>query len=178
MITREDLRHKYAAFSNFELLAIVEDSANYTDLAVAVAREELQKRNLTKTDFDNYKEYQQEEARIYINKYFVEELTIWQKLFFYILWIPILHFPIKQNLAQDGYILKTRQAGYYSICGFILMIAAVFFSAAIGESDWITLIVWLLLFLTPLQFDHYFNKGRLIKKYNAEVARQQKPTSK
>jgi hypothetical protein len=173
MIKRQDLERTYAAYSNYELLQVVEYPERYTPLALEVAQQELKKRNITESEKEEFKESEKKEALLLIDKYFLLGLTVWQKLFFYLLWIiPFLHLPFKQNLAQDGYILKSRQSSYYSICGFLMLLIALLVSFTLGiESEWIIWVMWPLLFFIPLRFDTYFNQEPLIKKFNKEIAR-------
>ena len=46
MVTKEELEKRYAELSNKELLDIIENKFSYTELAIAVALEEISKRKL------------------------------------------------------------------------------------------------------------------------------------
>jgi hypothetical protein len=157
MISQEDLQKTYSAFSTDELLAIVRQPGDYTQLAVSVAKEELAKRNVTEDqelDFDK----RVEQAKTIALRYASEELSIGLKFFFYFIWIPLLHFAVKQNLREGGFRLKVQQAGYYSIAGFITFVITALVSTVLNLTDWPAGFVWALLIVPALFLDKYVNK--------------------
>jgi hypothetical protein len=159
MILREDIQKKYSGLSTGELLAIVREKEGYTEMAISVAQEELTKRNITDDQVREFDERVEEDNAVVLQKA-REDLGIFQKCFFYFIWVPLLHFPVKQNLREDGYFLKVRQAGYYSLAGFITFVITAFVSIALDLSDWPALLVWILLILLAFGLDNFFNKKR------------------
>jgi hypothetical protein len=157
MVSREDIAKTYSGLSTDELLAIVREQGGYTALAISAAQEELAKRNVTEAQVLEFDE-RIEQAKTVARQSASEELSFLQKCFFYFIWVPLLHFPIKQNLREDGFVLKVRQAGYYSIAGFISFILTALISAAINLSDLLSIMVWALLILPACVLDKYFNK--------------------
>lgn len=151
MVTKEDLEIRYAALSNSELMDIIDRKFEYTELAVTVAIQELGKRDVNEQDVANYKEKVFTEFHDEIQKNFVDDLTVTQKLlFFYFFWIPFVTIPIKNNFVRDGFLLKRSQAGFFSIMGF----AACFISILlVSVSSVLTYTIFILLGFLTLQYD-------------------------
>lgn len=159
MILREDIQKKYSGLSIDELLAIVREQEGYTEMAISVAQEELAKRNVTDDQVREFDERTDEANAVALRQAW-EKLGIFQKCFFYFIWVPLLHFPVKQNLREDGYFFKVRQAGYYSLAGFIAFVITALVSVALDLSDWPALLVWVVLILPAFALDNFFNKKR------------------
>ena len=81
MVTKEDLERKYKNLSNSELLNIIENKFNYTELAVIVALEEISRRNITEKDISKFKKEKIKEAEEFVVKNIVDDLTFFQKIF-------------------------------------------------------------------------------------------------
>lgn len=158
MISREDIQKKYSGLSTNELLAIVRDEEGYTETAIFVANEELQKRNVTEDQLHEFEERTKQSNAIILQKVSAE-LSIFQKCFFYFIWVPLLHFPIKQNLREDGFVLKVRQAGYYSLAGFVCLILTALFSILLNLSDMLSVLTWVILILPVFALDNYSKKN-------------------
>jgi len=166
MITKEELEKRYVTLSNNELLEIIEDKFSYTELAVIVALEEISRRKLNESDIKKYKENAFEDAKMFIKKNIEDDLTFLQKNIFFFLWIPFLNFLFKRSFIDDGYILKIRQANYYSWCGFIFFIIDAILQSQFKLSNSIFWIIWILSFLLPYYYDEFFNRKNQIKKLN------------
>lgn len=162
-MTKEELQKTYSNFSNQELLAIIDNKFKYTELAVTVALEELGKRNLSEQDIQDYKTEQLNKVIKEINYNINDDLNLLQKNFFFFIWIPLITFPFKRNFIDDGYVLKLKQANYYSLLGFILLMIIVFFSVAFRLRTLTTLGIWILSFLIAYTFDDFFNRQQQIK---------------
>ena len=164
MVTKEDLQKKYASFSNKELLDILENKFSYTDLAITVAIEEIAKRKLSEEDIKLYKQKKVKEINNFIEKNIVDDLTLFQKNLFFFIWIPFLNFPIKRNFIDDGFILKLKQANYYSWLGFIFLIIISIVASNLNFSTLTFIIFWIISFLLAYFFDEYFNRESQIRK--------------
>ncbi|MEO7212151.1 hypothetical protein [Mucilaginibacter sp.] len=162
MISKEQLETTYSSLPTNKLLAIMDSPANYTELAIMVATAELTKRNVGDTEKALYEEEQLEKAEIFVQKILYDELSFLQKNLFYFLWFPILNFAFKMNLRQDGYLLKLKQANYYSLAGFVFFILSGFLSALLNISDISALSIWVFGFVVSYFFDQRFNKQRMI----------------
>jgi hypothetical protein len=155
MITKQDLQEKYAAYSLPELLEVVENKHNYTDLAVVVAIEEISKRNVTEEQIASAKEEQALEIKEMVKKNYVDRLSVSQKhIFFFLFWFPFLTAAIKLNFAEDGSQMKLKQARYFSWLGVISMVVASLAGYNFNISFWLILIPE---FAVTLIFDGVFN---------------------
>ena len=166
MIPREELKERYIHKSNNELLEIIEDKFSYTELAVIVALEEISRRKLNENDIKNYKEKVSENAQIFIRKNIEDDLTFLQKSLFFFIWIPFLNFLFKRSFMYDGFVLKIKQANYYSWFGFILFAFNGILQSQFKLSNSTFWIIWILSFLLPYNYDEFFNRKNQIKNLN------------
>src|SRR5438270_13419468 len=149
-MTAEELSETYSSLSTKELLDIIDNKFDYTELAVAVALSELSKRNLSEQDIKEYKDDKLEEAKEFIKKNFIDDLNVVQKTLFFFIWFPLFTFPFRQNLRDDGFVLKLKQARYYSWCGFIFMIVSDTAAKILDSSTAGFLALWVLGFILTL----------------------------
>ena len=167
MINKKDLEEKYAGYSLTELLEVIENKHNYTDTAVVVAIEELSRRKVTEEEILLHKQEQIEKTTEKVKRNYVDRLTIWQKHFFFFIWLPLLTFPFKRNFTEGGFEMKLKQARYFSLLGFISVMAATYFTIQFNldnTSFWLILIPE---FALTLIFDGLFNPVYVFKE-NAE----------
>lgn len=160
----EDLRKTYAEAPTEKLLDIIDNKFEYTDAAVKIALEELSKREISEADIKTYKETVESNFESAIRKLVFDDLSLAQKNFFYFLWIPLIHFAVKQNFRDDGYYLKVKQATYYSWVGFGLLMLSVFISIEFDLSELSTLAIWIAGFIPAYAFDEKFNRRALISR--------------
>jgi hypothetical protein len=161
MVTKEDLEKRYSGLSNHELMEIIENKFSYTELSISVAFAEIAKRKISEEDVKAYKESQIHEAEKFIKKNVVDDLTFLQKNLFFYLWIPFIGLILKRRFIDDEYILKLKQANYYSWFGFVSCFVSVLIESNLNFSFWIC---WILLFLVAYTFDETFNRQSQIKK--------------
>lgn len=153
MISRTDLEEKYAGYSNEELLDVVLNKEGYTEIAVEQAQAELTRRNVSGNEISQMVT-ERDKAEFYIVKNARANIRFWQKCFFYFIWVPLLHFAIKQNLREDGYERKVKQAGYYSIMGFVFFILAGISSGVVQE--YLGLPIWALGLFVAILLEKFF----------------------
>ena len=171
MVTKEELQNKYTKLTIEELLIIIDNKHDYTDLAVSVAISELAKRNIAEEQISNYKAKQVDALKKYVRANVVDDLKLWQKLLYYIFFLPILNFPFRRNLAEDGYALKLKQATYYCWAGFWgLLVAAVL---TIDAGSIRALLIWGILFIIAYIYNEQFNRQKLINKLNRIFTHEQ-----
>lgn len=163
-MTREDLQEQYAVLSTNELLEIIDRKFDYTELAVTVALEEIGRRNLSEENIREYKGEQVAQANSFIKKNIVDDLNVFFKVLFFFIWLPLLNFPFKQNFRDGNYVLKLKQANYYSLLGFVFMVLIALSSEFAPQSDLTAFTIWFLSFLPAYGFDEYFNRKRQIRK--------------
>jgi hypothetical protein len=119
MPTKEELQEKYATLSTDKLMEIIDDKFAYTELAVTLALHELSSRNVSEGDIKSYKDKQVEKLTTFVKRNIIDDLTLLQKNLFFFIWFPLLTYAFRRNFSEDGYLLKLKQANYYSWAGFI-----------------------------------------------------------
>ena len=164
MITEEDLQKKYSKLSNNELMEIIDNKFSYTELALSVVFKEMSKRNISEGDVKIYKDKKIKEAENFIAKNIMDDLTFFQKNLFFYVWFPFLNFLFKRSFIDGEYILKLKQANYYSLFGFIFFVIAIIIQFKANFSTYTFWIIWILSFPIAYYFDEYFNKQNQIRK--------------
>lgn len=167
MVTKEDLQQKYRDLSTEKLIEIIDNKANYTELAVEVAKAEFLSRNASKEEVIDYFVQKIDNGNLALERS-VEPLGFFQKLLFFFLFIPLLHFAFKMNYKADGATLKIRQSNYYSLIGFISLILS---TLTIVAFDWdvpdlTTLGIWMIFFIPAYFLDDHFNQRVIIERIN------------
>ena len=161
-MNREDLQQQYATLSINELLEIIDRKFDYTELAITIALEEINRRSISEEDIREYKEEQIAKAVTFIKRNIVDDLSLLQKVLFFFIWFPLLNFPFKQNFRDGNYMLKLKQANYYSFLGFAFMVLVAFVSGWYTLSNLTSFTIWFLSFLPAYGFDESFNRKRQI----------------
>lgn len=173
-MTPEELKKTYAGLSTNELLEIVDSKFDYTELAVSIALAELSRRQVSEQDIKGYKEKQIEKAVTFIKCNISDDLTLFQKNLFYFLWVPLINFPFKQNFRDGNFVLKLKQANYYSLIGFMIFMLIGIVSAMYDLSNLTSLAIWIIGFIPAYAFDETFNRQQQIKELKA-IFRDQEP---
>ena len=165
MITKEDLQQKYQKLSTEKLIEIIDNKANYTELAVEVAVAEFNSRNVPEKEVVDYRVKQVDNFNLAIERS-VEPLGFFQKLLFFFLFIPLLHFAFKMNYKSDGATLKLRQSNYYSLLGFISLLLSTLTIVALNRdvADSTVLGIWMIFFIPAYLLDDHFNKRIIIER--------------
>lgn len=170
-MSAEELRQNYSKFSIGQLLEILDNKFEHTELAITIAIAELSKRNVTEDDIRSYKENLINQAEQFVDRNIVDDLNLLQKHLFYFLWVPILNSVFKQNFAEDGYALKLKQANYYSLLGFIFCVLSVVISIKFEFPVLTTLAFWLVGMIPAYAFDELFNRQQQIKRLIGKFTR-------
>jgi hypothetical protein len=163
------LRKRYSQFTRSQLLNIVDNQGNYTDLAISIALDELSRRGVWEEDILSYEKEQFEKEKILIEKSINYELNLWHKmLFFSVLIIPFFGAAFRQNFLEDGHMLKLKQAAYYSRFGFFSIIFVVIISIFFVLGNLISLSVFISFFLVALVFDNRMNRQKMLREMERE----------
>lgn len=162
-INEEDLAKKYESLTNDELLELLDNKFRYTDVAVKTAIIELSKRNISEEDIKGYKTKLTNELEKDVLKLVYYDLKIYQKILFYIFWLPIFNFAFKMNYRERGEYLKIKQANYYSLLGFVfcMVVSIIGVNYNLGEFSFIYL--WLSCIIPTYVFDEFFNRNNTIQ---------------
>lgn len=171
-MNKEDLEQQYAALSTNELLEIVDRKFDYTDLAVAVALAEISKRGISEETMKEYKDLQVSRAKETLQKIIIDDLKVGYKIFFFFIWFPLFNFAPKQNYRDGNFVLKLRQANYYSRLGFLFMILTALASGVYNFSDLTAATIWFVSFLPAFAFDEFFNRKRLLQRLLARYGKR------
>lgn len=163
-MTPEELKKTYLKLSTVELLEIVDNKFDYTALAVSIALAELASREVSEQDINHYKDSQIEKAITFIKRNISDDLNLLQKNLFYFIWFPLINFAFKQNFRDDNYILKLKQANYYSLIGFLVFISTGVLSAIFNYNNLISFAIWIVGFIPAYIFDEKFNREKQINK--------------
>ena len=168
MLTKEDLQKRYESLSNSDLLEIIDNKHQYTDMAVSVALSELAKRNVDEEEIAKYKENQIIDFADTIDRNYIDDLSVWQKVFFFIFFIPIFHFAFKIGFRRDGYILKAQQANFYSITGFLSLLAINITIFSLGFNDTFIMLGWAAVFFATLYIDLNIRRKKRLEIFEQE----------
>jgi hypothetical protein len=159
MVTQESLKEQYAKFDNIELLEITANKKGYTELAISVALTELKKRGIPNDEIRNYKSVLPQQPDELLVKNYLADLNLFQKIIFYILWIPTIRDYFTTNFQPGGYVLKYQQSNYYSILGFVFTFLSLLATQYPNQTY---IAVWCGGFLASYLFDIYVNRERQI----------------
>jgi hypothetical protein len=157
------LQETYSKLSNNELLDIICHSSKYTSSALSLAHAELDKRSVSLDQRNTYSQYQAAIDALSPAYNIVDDLSLSQKVFFFVLWLPrIGGFSVSVNtrakLSEKGHILKVWQSNYYAVLGFVAFIITL--AIANNNSVAAMVIIWSLCFLVAYLFDRLYNLRR------------------
>ena len=160
MVTEESLNELYRKMSTEDLLEIAKDKIGYTELANSVALEKLKHRKVTPNEITQYESIfpkidDDTKRNCLVDLEFSKKL-----LYFFVLWFPRARRLFASNFRQDGYILKIGQSNYYSVLGFIFVVASFIIASKLFYNLTAFLILWIAFFFLSYLFDIYFNRQR------------------
>jgi len=167
-MTVEEIKAQCKTLSNEELYLIVTNRIRYDYVIVAVAEGEIKRRGLSKEEFREFKKGQAHRSKI-IQGDIYQDLLFFEKLAFFFLCIPRLHYWVGRDYRRRGYILKIRQAQYYSVTGLISVFVSLIVLSGAGVLIGVCLIVWALTFLTAYLFNQYYFRERTIRRLAARM---------
>ena len=167
-MNKEELRKQCESLSNQQLIAIVDNKIRYNVQIVTAAQIELESRAISKEEVKTHKRQLTQQARI-ITGNIVDELGLPDKILFFIIFFPRLNYFVRRSYRKQNYVLKLRQAGYYSLLGFVSCI--LIFSVGLQRLSPVDcFIIWGLSFLPVYAFDHYYYKQKTIERLRMRAA--------
>jgi len=158
---KEELKRQCESLSNQELLAIVNNKMGYTVEIVTAVQIELRNRAIPKEEVKMHKKQLAQQAKI-ITGNIVDDLSLADKVLFYVFFFPQLNYFVRRSYRKQGYILKLRQGGYYSFLGFVFFMLVFIGLRRLSPIN--CLIIWGLSFLPAYVFDQYFYKQKTIQR--------------
>jgi len=159
--TNDELKERYASYSNYALLSIIHNRDQYTPQAVEIARAELAGRNITSAEVDRFLD-EQEEHRLIAIQLAAISLSFREKAFFFFFWFaPIFlfgPFTIRAFLLSlyhsDNYHPKSHQTQRFAIAGFVSLIAVMFVRLHFGAAPLVCLVLLMMLFFSFLWLEN------------------------
>lgn len=117
-VSKNELTARYAQYPNDRLVEILFEKDQYEPEAVQIAHEELAQRKVNLQDeIDEYLD-KKELIRIHAEKTALIQLSIWEKLLFFFLWMAPLFKALRMNYSEDGLEQKVKQSHFFSRIGF------------------------------------------------------------
>jgi hypothetical protein len=172
-MTIEEIQAQCEALSNEELLLVVNNKRLYTEQIVRVAYQEIRKRGLSKQEIKEIEKMQAERAKI-ITGDIREDVLFFEKVGFFFLCVPRMHFLVIRDYRNQGFVLKVRQAQYFIFLGLVSLIL----SALLGgyfHSFLLGAIIWVASFLLAYFLNRYYIKGKIIKYLASRSADNSRP---
>jgi hypothetical protein len=83
--SENELKERYASYSNYRLLGIVHCREEYTPQAIEIAKAELAGRKISTRDVDNFLD-REEARRIAGESLATLPLSMWEKALFFFIW--------------------------------------------------------------------------------------------
>lgn len=164
----EEIQAQCEMLSNEQLMLIVTNKIRYNEMIVRAAHQELRKRGITKDQMKEIKR-KQDRAPKPIEGDIHEDLVLWEKIAFFYLFFPRLHFLVLRDYRSRKLVLKVKQAGYYMFAGMLLfmigLIGSIFFySISIG------IVLWAMMFPAVHAFNRYYFKPLTIRRLAARIS--------
>jgi len=167
-MTIDEIQQQCETMSSEQLFLIVNNKQLYTEKIVRVAYQEIRKRGLSKQEIKEIEKVQARRARI-ITGNIHEDILFLEKIGFFFLCIPRMHFLVFRDYRKKGFVLKIRQARYYNLLGLVFFLS----SAFLGEylhSFLAAGIIWVSSFLATHFLNQYYFKERIIRYLTARAA--------
>ena len=119
----QELAERYATLSNLQLFEILNDGDSYTPDALALVKEEIDRRNLAEHEIQKYLAELGANHAASIQKANVE-LAFWEKTFFFFVWFTpgFISIALGMNYHHDGFETKLKQSRFFRLAGFTSLI--------------------------------------------------------
>ena|ERR1700744_3562656 len=162
-MTIDEIKARCESLSTEELHFIVNNKIQYTEVIVRIAQQELKKRNPTKEEIARFKKEQAQWKKI-IDGDIHEDLMLWEKIVFFFIFFPRIHFLVMRDYRKRRYILKIKQAGYYMTVGGISFLILLTTNLEKFLSLQTAVIVWACACLAAHIYNHYYFKAKTIRR--------------
>lgn len=128
--TPQELAEHYATLSNVQLFEIVNDRVGYTPEALALAQDEIERRNLADHEIRQYLADLDALHTASLKKTSIQ-LVFWEKMFFFFVWFTpgFITIALGMNYHHDGYNTKVRQSRFFRLAGFTSLVLVGFLSS-------------------------------------------------
>lgn len=160
-MTIEEIQQQCETLSNEQLLLVVNNKLLYNEKIVRVAYQEIRKRGLSKQEVKKIEKAQARRARI-ITGDIHEDVLFWEKIVFFIICVPRIHFWVLRDYRRKGSVLKFWQGQYYSLLGLVFLLLSIFLGRLL-HSFLAGGMIWVSSFLLAYLLSESYFKGRIIK---------------
>lgn len=165
LATKEELRDRYASFTDEKLMSVLYNRGEYTAEALDVAQAELDKRKVATEHIRQFiaeKEKEKiENERIALIRAHVP-LTFPQKAFYFFAWFApgFIAGAFQMNDDEDGYVRRVRQSRNFRIAGVLSLLAVAFIGLWLDHGTLTSLVLLLGLFIAFFLVDDKLNAAR------------------
>lgn len=158
--SKEELQKKYATLSDAQILDVLANKSNYTNIAFDVAFEELKKRNISEQETEQYIHIVQEERKQTIEN---KQLHLIGKILYFVLAFSFIGifaaFLNKEDYEKRGSVHKSRQILYYSVFGIVFYTFLKAYAVFCGGVGLLIIPIIIIAFLIA-----FFLENRFLKK--------------
>jgi hypothetical protein len=145
--SKTELSARYAQYPTNRLIGILFEKDQYEPEAVKIAHLELLQRKVNLGDaIDQYLD-QKETDRLNAEKAAAAQLSLFEKVLFFFLWLAPLFRALMLNYKEDGMEEKIRQSHFFSRLGFCSFIVTGVLAILIDLSTFQSVALLLILFL-------------------------------
>jgi hypothetical protein len=159
MFSKEELQKKYADFDDEQILKILANKSDYTEIAIDVASEEFKRRKLDSNTLENETKFIEESKKLKIEN---ERLNLFSKFLYFVFSFTtiglIVAYQNKNDFNQRGSRYKSSQILYYSATGIIIILGCIIYSIFF-DSNVVFLIPIIIAFIIFLLLENKFLKN-------------------
>jgi len=159
MFSKEELQKKYADFDDEQILKILANKSDYTEIAMDVASEEFKRRKLDSNTLENETKFIEESKKLKIEN---ERLNLFSKFLYFVFSFTtiglIVAYQNKNDFNQRGSRYKSSQILYYSATGIIIILGCIIYSIFF-DSNVVFLIPIIIAFIIFLLLENKFLKN-------------------
>jgi|JI6StandDraft_1071083.scaffolds.fasta_scaffold64816_2 hypothetical protein len=159
MFSKEELQKKYADFDDEQILKILANKSDYTEIATDVASEEFKRRKLDSNTLENETKFIEESKKLKIEN---ERLNLFSKFLYFVFSFTtiglIVAYQNKNDFNQRGSRYKSSQILYYSATGIIIILGCIIYSIFF-DSNVVFLIPIIIAFIIFLLLENKFLKN-------------------
>jgi len=159
MFSKEELQKKYADFDDEQILKILANKSDYTEIATDVASEEFKRRKLDSNTLENETKFIEESKKLKIEN---ERLNLFSKFLYFVFSFTtiglIVAYQNKNDFNQRCSRYKSSQILYYSATGIIIILGCIIYSIFF-DSNVVFLIPIIIAFIIFLLLENKFLKN-------------------
>ncbi len=167
----EEIQQQCEALSNEELFLVVNNKRLYNEKIVRAAYQEINRRGLSKQEAKEIEKVLDRQSKI-VTGNIHEDILFLEKFGFYFLCFFRLNRLVTRDYRKKGFVLKVRQATYYTLLGLVFLFSAI----GIGQffhTFLIGAVIWVAGFLLTYLFNRFYFKETTIRRLEARTAKSE-----